>query len=312
MLGLARCFSLTRAASTALRNARFLHPATECTFVDEIALTPDDIVDYQTNGYLKVPQLLNHQQLGHWRDIIDNAVHAREPKRIRYGYEHEGQDDTFYNKIFLQHINLWKTDSHMADLFMHAKPILGQLACQLEQIPGVRLYHDQAVYKVPFANPTSWHVDMPYWSFNSPHAISVWIALDDLTRENGCMYFLPGSHTALREVAERDGKYPCFPITNNMMQIFEDIPELQHGDIKPEAIEMDAGDCIFHNGLLVHAAGPNMTKKCRRAMTFQLMPTGATFNGKRNIFSEDEFAAMKIGASMDDEERFPLMYSIEE
>ena len=38
------------------------------------------------------------------------------------------------------------------------------------------------------------HLDVPYWSFTSLHAISVWIALDDATLENGCMYFMPGSH----------------------------------------------------------------------------------------------------------------------
>ncbi|NJK53034.1 MAG: phytanoyl-CoA dioxygenase family protein [Leptolyngbyaceae cyanobacterium SU_3_3] len=37
-------------------------------------------------------------------------------------------------------------------------------------------------------------MDVPYWSFTSLHAISVWIALDDATLENGCMYFMPGSH----------------------------------------------------------------------------------------------------------------------
>jgi ectoine hydroxylase-related dioxygenase (phytanoyl-CoA dioxygenase family) len=38
------------------------------------------------------------------------------------------------------------------------------------------------------------HLDVPYWSFTSLNAISIWIALDDATLENGCMYFMPGSH----------------------------------------------------------------------------------------------------------------------
>ena len=48
-------------------------------------------------------------------------------------------------------------------------------------------------YKEAFANATSWHVDMPYWSFFSPHALSQWIALDDATKDNGCMYFHPST-----------------------------------------------------------------------------------------------------------------------
>lgn len=46
--------------------------------------------------------------------------------------------------------------------------------------------------------------------------------------------------------------------------------------------------------MLVHAAGPNMTLRRRRAMTVQMMPTGATFNGKRNVLTEAEFAALKV------------------
>jgi ectoine hydroxylase-related dioxygenase (phytanoyl-CoA dioxygenase family) len=42
------------------------------------------------------------------------------------------------------------------------------------------------------------HLDIPYWSFTSLHAISVWIALDDATLENGCMYFMPGSHKVIK------------------------------------------------------------------------------------------------------------------
>ena len=68
----------------------------------------------------------------------------------------------------------------------------------------MRLWCDQALIKQPFANPTAWHIDVPYWSFDSSHAISAWIPLDDATTENGCLYFMPGSHeVALKKYEDR-------------------------------------------------------------------------------------------------------------
>jgi len=62
----------------------------------------------------------------------------------------------------------------------------------------MRLWHDQALYKTAWSNATSWHVDCPYWSFHSRHAISLWAALDDTTMQNGALYFLPGTHLSAR------------------------------------------------------------------------------------------------------------------
>ncbi|WP_198045110.1 phytanoyl-CoA dioxygenase family protein [Spirosoma montaniterrae] len=44
-----------------------------------------------------------------------------------------------------------------------------------------------------WANPTSWHLNTPFWSFTDRRAPSIWVALDDATLENGCLFFIPGS-----------------------------------------------------------------------------------------------------------------------
>ena len=61
---------------------------------------------------------------------------------------------------------------------------------------GLRIWHDQALIKGPYANPTSYHLDVPYWSFTSADAVTIWVALDNATLENGCLYYVPGSHQA--------------------------------------------------------------------------------------------------------------------
>ena len=45
---------------------------------------------------------------------------------------------------------------------------LGKMAADLAGVEGIRIWHDQALIKEAWANPTAWHLDNPYWSFPSP------------------------------------------------------------------------------------------------------------------------------------------------
>jgi len=75
-------------------------------------------------------------------------------------------------------------------------------------VDGIHVWHDQALVKPSYGNPTGWHLDVPFWSFDSPDAISIWIALDDATVENGCLWYLPGAH--------REARYELTPIGENL------------------------------------------------------------------------------------------------
>ena len=163
---------------------------------------------------------------------------------------------------------------------------------------GIRIWHDQALIKEPWANPTGWHLDNPYWSFSSRDAISIWVALDDATRDNGCLYFIPGTHqTATWENAG---------IGQNIGSLFEVYPDwATHEAI---AGPMKAGSCSFHNGLLAHGAAANMTPAQRRAMTCAYMPDGATFNGQANVLPPDYVATLSVGDGLENDEQNPLIY----
>jgi phytanoyl-CoA hydroxylase len=153
--------------------------------------------------------------------------------------------------------------------------------------------------KRPWANPTSWHLDTPFWSFSDRRALSIWVALDDATPENGCLYFIPGSYHATG--FENPG------IGKNMDSIFQFYPQF----IKSASVgvPMKAGSCSFHNGLTIHGAGANMTGGFRRAMTCAYMSDGATFNGIKNILSDEQVAKLTIGDLLNDDEQTPLIYS---
>jgi ectoine hydroxylase-related dioxygenase (phytanoyl-CoA dioxygenase family) len=203
--------------------------------------------------------------------------------------------DTYYGRVFTQRLNLWKINPTVKSFML--SPELGKMAARLAGVSQLRVWHDQTLIKEPFANPTAWHLDNPYWSFDSYQAISIWIALEDATYENGCMYFIPGTH----KMAEIKGP----GIGMNMDELFKVYPEM--AKIDSVAVPMKAGDCSFHNGLTAHGAGANMTRGRRIAMTCGYMPDGCTFNGKKNIMPDWYFNSLKVGDLLDNNDLNPLV-----
>lgn len=265
-------------------------------------LSQAQIDSYRENGFLIIDDFLNEEELNHWRSSMDKAVNNRKGTKFPHSKLKTGENDginkdaQYFGKVFDQIINLWQTDDTMREIMLDKR--LGKMAAQLAQVDGIRIWHDQSLVKRPWANPTSWHLDTPFWSFSHKEALSIWVALDDVTIQNGCLYFMPGSH--------KDTRFDEPGITANMGHIFNDYP--QYGDAEPVVSVIKAGSCSFHNGLCIHAAGPNMTPGFRRAMTCAYMPDGSTFNGKQNVLSDEQFAKLKIGDLMNDEDQNPLIY----
>ena len=260
-------------------------------------LTEEQIAAYRRDGFLMVREFLSPAERAELLAGIEQAV--RQLGSYKLGGDRQEkwlERDSFYDRVFLQRINLWKINAAVKKYML--APELGRMLCRLEGIAGIRIWHDQTLQKQPWANPTAWHADNTKWSYHSRHAISIWIALDAATPQNGCMYYLPGSH--------RNETYDDVPISQEMGLYFEQFPQFR--DVMPVAGEMEIGDAGFHNGLLAHGAGPNMTPHWRRAMTAGYMPDGSTFNGRQNVLSDEQVAALKVGDPLDDEAQNPLLW----
>lgn len=267
-------------------------------------VTQDQIDHYQENGFIVFDEFLDATELEEWREVVDLAVNERSGAKLPDNTAVEGEDDKnrfdadYYGKVFEQMVNLWQTNARMKALIHD--PRIGKMASQLSGQPGIRSWHDQALTKQPWGNPTALHLDTPYWSFSHPEALSIWIALDDATLENGCLFFIPGSH--------RKTSYEVTPIGKNMDAIFDMYPELRTAP--SIAAPMKAGSCSFHNGLCIHGAHANMTPGLRRAMTCAFMPDGSTFNGKQNILTGAQYRRLNAGDLMNDEAQNPMIYPV--
>lgn len=270
-------------------------------------LTQHQVDFYRENGFLVIENFLTPEETEHWRTMTEEAVNERLYGVAKIeGAPIEGvvtktltnqhDPDSYYARVFTQCLKL--ADSHAGMHELMFDPRLGKLAATLAGVDGIRIWHDQALFKPPFGNPTGWHLDNPYWSFSSPNAISIWVALDDATLANGCLYYIPGSHKTAR--------YDNVGIGQNIGDLFKYYPEWR--EINPIAGPCPAGSAVFHNGLTAHGAGANMTNKPRRAMTCAYMPDGCTFNGAQNILPDDYFKSLKIGDVLNDNTLNPLIW----
>lgn len=266
------------------------------------AITQLQIDFYRNNGFIVIEDFLDANELDIWREAVTVALQERNGQKMPGKAGVIGEDDginkdsEYLSKVFDQLINLWQTNDEVKELMFN--PEIGKMAATFAGVDGVRIWHDQALFKRPWANPTSWHLDTPFWSFTDRNALSIWVALDDATLENGCLFFIPGSHK--ETTFENPG------IGKNMDSIFNFYPAFRSaGSV---AAPMKAGSCSFHNGLTIHGAHANMTPGSRRAMTCAYMPDGNKYNGMPNVLPPDYLKTLKIGDELNNEAQNPIIY----
>lgn len=133
-----------------------------------------------------------------------------------------------------------------------------RLANALKEIIGhsVVFLNDKLVFKnasTDFGSP--WHQDYSYW--HGSHKYSVWIALDDADRKNGCLKIVPGSHLS---TVNHDGKASDnLGFTNRLDE--KEIDQSQVVDLPASK-----GDAIVFHDLLLHASYPNTSGADRWAL----------------------------------------------
>lgn len=254
-------------------------------------------------------EFLNEEELLNWREVIGEAVEERlalEPElqkafSAQYGSEslsmqNQADPSTFYANVFTQCLRL--SDSHVATARLVQEPRLGKLAATLAGVDGVRIWHDQALFKPPYGNQTTWHMDCPYWAFHTRKSVSMWIPLDDATYANGCLWYLPGTHKL--------ATYDLVPISESMRDVFEAYPDWMQIEAKPAIVP--AGGLVVHNSMIAHSAGPNLTPRLRRAMTIAFFPDGLTYNGNYDTLPADYYQNLQVGDPLDEDRYVPLTW----
>jgi ectoine hydroxylase-related dioxygenase (phytanoyl-CoA dioxygenase family) len=144
---------------------------------------------------------------------------------------------------------------------------------------AVRFWHDQLFCKpARHGGVVAWHQDYSYWTRTTPLAhLTCWIGLDDSTRENGCLNYVPGSHL-----------WPDLPkpvLTGEMDGIRGSLPEELKDKFKPVAVELKKGESAFHHARTMHGSGANDTPKPRRATVINVFRDGVMSNADEPLLT---------------------------
>ncbi|MBK9734566.1 MAG: phytanoyl-CoA dioxygenase family protein [Saprospiraceae bacterium] len=220
---------------------------------NDYALSDSQIAFYKENRFIKLKQVFNEETIDFFNNIIsekvNNLTSTASAKEERSTYE----------KAFLQLFNLWRENDLIKELIFSRR--LAKIASELMETDGVRIYHDQALFKKAGGGITPWHADQYYWPLATDKTITAWIPLQTTPLELGPLEFSAGSHQIMEGRALEISDESEFIIKQNLK-----LTNLKHV-IEP----FDCGEISFHSGWVFHRAGPNITDQTRKVMTIIYM-----------------------------------------
>lgn len=260
---------------------------------NEYPIDETQISFFEENGFVFLPSVLTSDETEWFRTIIDSAVEDRTGADKR-----KLSEKSAYEREFLQCGHLWWEYPEIKKLTLSRRS--ASIAKQLLKGNHIRLWHDQALYKIAGGDATQPHQDVSYWPMKDRHAGTIWIALDDVTAEMGAMNFIPGTHKA-----GIDGYN--FTIEDSI-QGKSKILEISAQKVKKETVvyNLKPGDATFHHGLTVHYTKPNNTGRTRKGMTIIYFNDGVRYDG--NSPAKEHFcAAGSIDGEPIDTERTPII-----
>jgi ectoine hydroxylase-related dioxygenase (phytanoyl-CoA dioxygenase family) len=235
---------------------------------------------FRTEGYVKLKQVLSPEVLKFYGDAITRQV-IRLNTLIKPMAER-----TTYERAFLQIMNLW-TKNETCREFSFSKR-LARIAAELMGVKGVRVYHDQALYKEAGGGFTPWHADQYYWPLSNNNTCTVWVPLQHTPREMGPLAFAARSHQFEhgRDLA----------ISDQSETKIRDLLKSQGFAHLEEPYEL--GEVSYHYGWTFHRAGGNSSHQPRAVMTVIYMEDGIRLIRPRNEHQQRDWDAWLPGCKI--------------
>jgi ectoine hydroxylase-related dioxygenase (phytanoyl-CoA dioxygenase family) len=217
-------------------------------------MDPFDIAFFRRQGHVTINQVFRP-------DEMDAVVHDIEqwgssflqelPQAQRAWYVDGGVSArTVLRKLDNPHAQRPAVQALARDrrLLDHVEALIG---------PGLSVYFSQIFFKPPEGGgPTPAHQDNFYFGPTDPEGmVTAWIALDDATLENGCLYFGDGSNLG--------PVYPHFAPEAEPFNLQLPPAILDKQPMSPAPVRK--GGVSFHHGNTFHASGPNHSQTWRRA-----------------------------------------------
>lgn len=264
-------------------------------------LSTEQVEFYKENGFLTGVRVLTNEQCDRlieeynrfllWNQVNENGgkndVYRLDfPEReLLYEYHSNQSDDP--NNIVTHMLGHWRVSKQFHDLIylpavtVPTSQLIAAFHSSKQDLVPVQFWHDQLFAKPPYyGGSVAWHQDYSYWTRTVPmQHMTVHIALDDQTIENGTIHYIPGSHRWFRM---KDGQEVPLPITDidfkDMNSIQSILTDAEKQQFKPVPGVLKKGHASFHHPLCVHGSFPNRTGSPRRAAVLNYFAQGTRSN----------------------------------
>ena len=224
-------------------------------------LVDQEVQAYEERGFLDVPDLLDKDEITELRQRIEDIAELRMQGFPKDQIELEPGADGVYSLQTVRKLNACAENDTVLMQYAKSEKVLDVVQALLG--PDLKLYSSQAFMKPPGGVEKPYHQDSAYFSIEPMALATCWIALDDVTVENGCLRVIPGSH--------RNGVLPHSEKWVVGDKIDMRIPASAFDSDTEVPITMHAGSCSIHHSLLLHCSRPNQTRHSRRGLAFHYM-----------------------------------------
>ncbi|KZZ85723.1 phytanoyl-CoA dioxygenase family protein [Bacillus sp. SJS] len=255
----------------------------------DFSLSQNQIQEYQDKGHICLRGAASKEEIKAYRDVIYQRTLEHTEKLAPLS-----ERDT-YGKAFVQVMNLWEQSEDVKKFVMARR--FAKIAADLLGVDGVRIYHDQALFKEPGGGHTPWHQDQTYWPIDTNKTITMWMPLVDVSDEMGSMSFASESH--------KRGYISKLGISDESHRTLGDYIEAE-GLEKVTYGGMTAGDATFHYGWTLHSAPGNPTDRTREVMTIIYMADGTTVSEIDHEARENDLKQWMPGLKTGDKVNSPL------
>ncbi len=262
---------------------------------DQYRLTGEQVDSFHDLGYIAGIDVLGERDVEMLCSELAGLMDPSHPAHALF-YEYHSNESSNRNAVLFHALGAWRTGPAFHDVLW--SPAFLMAAAQLLDGP-VRFWHDQLFCKpAHHGGVVAWHQDYSYWTRTKPMShLTCWIALDDSTKDNGCLYYVPGSH--------RWDLLPITGLTGNMDEIMTVLTPEQKEAFHPIPIELKRGQCCFHHPLMVHGSYENRSDRPRRATLVNVFRDGVRSASDQELLVG--VPPIPMGAKMEGQ-FFPLLF----
>jgi len=226
--------------------------------------TPGQAETFWEDGFVVVPSLLSSAEVEALNARTDAILAGRSPFPAQFIHLEPEQANSpvalVDRALVVRKIsNLCTRDDLFYQLLSHPH-LLRTVTAILG--PDVKLLNDQMLCKpAKYGSAKPYHQDSPYWPIEPMELMTMWIALDDATEENGCLRYLKGSH--------KNGPLPHDETLGHhrLPEGWRDLP----GRPEEVMVPIPAGSAICHHSLVLHETAPNRSWNRRRGLSVVFM-----------------------------------------